>query len=140
MTTTIFSLIGIAIGASLQYLFSQYLDHQRHQRELKATAYTDYLYCVSEYANLGLKLQSADVADLATRTADAKCRVCLYGSSKLILAFARFEDLGATMNTKEQQEAFSNLVAEMRLDPGNKAAASLSQLQTILLGSDRDKA
>jgi hypothetical protein len=95
MSAAIFSFFGIIVGASVQYLFTRHLDNQKHRREIRTTAYTDYLKCVSEQANLGKQRQSHEGRELATRTADAKCRICLYGSSSAVGAFAEFERLGA---------------------------------------------
>ncbi len=135
MTTAMFSIIGIAIGASLQYIFSKYLDSLKHRRELRSQAYADYLQCVSEYANLGSGNEPQEVANLAMRTADAKCRICLYGSAGLIRAFSQFEQLGAAMNTKEQRDAFTALVSRMREDSGMNQQPSLEELQSVLLGT-----
>jgi len=79
MTTAIFPYFGIIIGAALQYFFTRHLDNQRHHRELRTKAYTDYLKCVCEQANLGKPRQSEEGRELSTKTADAKCRICLYG-------------------------------------------------------------
>ena len=96
MTTALFSFLGVVIGAALQYLFTRHLDNQKHHRDLRTKAYTDYLRCVSEHANLAVQRQSQEGRDLGARTADAKCRICLYGSATAIQAFAAFEKLGAT--------------------------------------------
>jgi len=102
MSAAIFSFFGIVIGASLQYVFTRHLDNQKHHRELRTKAYTGYLKCVCEQANLAKQRQSQEGRELSTQTADAKCRICLYGSSSAVEAFAEFERLGATMNTPEQ--------------------------------------
>jgi hypothetical protein len=111
MTAAVFSFIGVVAGAILQYFFTRHLDSQKHHRELRTAAYTDYLKCVSEHANLAKTRASQDGRDLAFRTADAKCRICLYGSSPVVAAFARFEQLGAAMNTPEQCDTFTGMVS-----------------------------
>lgn len=136
MTAAIFSFIGIVIGASLQYFFSRHLDTLRAHREARTKAYTDYLRCVSEQANPD-QMHSSDGHELGARTADAKCRICLYGSSQVVAAFARFETLGATMNTPEQQAAFTRMVAIMRHDSRGSGHVESSDLQVVLLGPDQ---
>jgi hypothetical protein len=135
MSAAIFSFFGIIVGASLQYLFTRHLDNQKHRREIRTTAYTDYLKCVSEQANLGKQRQSHEGRELATRTADAKCRICLYGSSSAVGAFAEFERLGATMNTQEQCAAFTLMVAVMRTDSVGGGQVELGDLEAVLLGT-----
>lgn len=134
MTTAIFSFVGVVVGAFLQYYFTRHLDGQKHHRELRTTAYTDYLKCVSEHANPGRNRASQERHELAFRTADAKCRICLYGSSHVIGAFANFEQLGATMGTPEQCLAFTRMVSIMRDDSTRGGQVDLADLQTVLLG------
>lgn len=140
MSTALFSLFGIAVGAALQYFFTRHLESQKHHRELRTKAYTDYLSCVCEQANLGRQRQSLEGRELATRTADAKCRICLYGSSSVVDAFAEFEMLGATMNSEQQRNAFTRMVAIMRSDSSGKGQANLGSLQVVLLGAERHAA
>lgn len=136
LIVAVFSFLGVIIGALLQYWFTRHLDRQKHHRELRAQAYTDYLKCVSEHANLKKTRESADGRDLGFRTADAKCRICLYGSPAVVSAFATFERLGATMNTKEQRVAFTRMVLEMRNDSAHNGQVESSELETVLLGYD----
>jgi hypothetical protein len=134
MTTAIFSLIGLVIGAILQFLFTRHLDNKKHQRDLRAKAYSDYLQCVSEHANLGYQRNTEEGRKLGARTADAKCRISLYGAPAVIAAFAKFERLGATMNSKEQRSAFTNMVASMRQDTLGSSEVTQVDLETVLLG------
>lgn len=133
MSTAIFSFLGVIIGASLQYFFTRHLDNQKHHRELRTMAYTDYLRCISELANFG-KRQSTEGRELSANTADAKARICLYGSSTAVQAFAEFERLGATMNTADQRTAFTSMVAIMRNDSSSGQEVELKDLEVVLLG------
>jgi hypothetical protein len=140
MNPAIFSIIGLVIGATLQYFFTRHLDNQKHRRETRTTAYTDYLKCVSEQANLGKQRQSHEGRELGAKTADAKCRICLYGSSSAVETFAEFERLGATMNTPEQCSAFTRMVAVMRKDSIAGRQVALGDLESVLLGAPRHAA
>jgi membrane protein DedA with SNARE-associated domain len=51
LTTAILSFLGVVMGASLQYVFTRYLDNQRHQRELRSQAYLHYLKSISGLAH-----------------------------------------------------------------------------------------
>jgi hypothetical protein len=117
----------------LQYFFTRHLDNQKHYRELRTKAYTDYLKCVGEQANFG-KRQTQEGRELFAKTADAKSRICLYGSSSAVGAFAEFERLGATMNTPGQRTAFTRMVAIMRSDSGSGREVELNDLEAVLLG------
>jgi hypothetical protein len=140
MSVAIFSFFGVVIGALLQHFFTRHLDQQRAYRDARTKAYTDYLRYVSEHANLVQFLEPTGVHELSARTADAKCRICLYGSSPTVVAFAEFERLGATMNSAEQRTAFTHMVAIMRKDSADTTGVASGDLQTVLLGAGRDAA
>lgn len=134
MLTGIFSFLGIVIGASLQYFFTKHIEGQRHSRDLRSKAYMDYLKCVCEQAQFRPLAGTKEQQDLFSRTGDAKARICLYGSKEAVSAFSDFEVLGASMNSKEQRFAFTNMVSIMRRDSGSDACANHSDLQNVLLG------
>lgn len=123
----------------MQFLFTRHLDNMKHQRDLRAKAYADYLQCVSEHANFGHQKSSTESRQLSAKTAEAKCRISLYGAPAIISAFATFERLGATMNTEEQRRAFTDMVAAMRHDTLGSSSVTQADLETILLGVRRAK-
>jgi len=133
----VLSFIGLLIGAALQFTFTTHLENKKHRREQRSTAYADYLRCVSEQANLGHQRQSSEGRELHARTADAKCRISLYGAASVLRSFADFERLGATMNTPEQQAAFAKMVVEMRRDAIGEEVADAADVQLVILGSGR---
>ncbi|MDX3775489.1 hypothetical protein QE250_15330 [Chromatiaceae bacterium AAb-1] len=134
MLTAFLSFLGVVIGASLQYFFTRHIESQRHLRDLRSKAYMDYLKCVCEQAQFRPKLGTQEQKELFSRTGDAKARICLYGSKQSVTAFSRFEELGASMGSKEQREAFTNMVSIMRTDSGSEVCANNSELQNVLLG------
>ncbi|HEY4081345.1 MAG TPA: hypothetical protein VGM81_11645 [Burkholderiaceae bacterium] len=139
MASAVLSFIGLVVGAVLQFLFSRHLENRKYQRDLRAKAYADYLQCVSEHANLGHARQSTDGRQLAAKTAEAKCRISLYGAAPVVSAFAQFERLGATMNTAEQRHAFAQMVVEMRRDAIGNAKANFADIEAVLLGAAASK-
>lgn len=135
MTAAILPFLGVVIGAILQYLFTRHLDGQRAHRDARTKAYADYLKCVSDRANPAQD-ESTDEHEVNARTADAKCRICLYGSSATVAAFAKFERLGATMRTVQERNAFTDMVVFMRADSLGTSDALPSDVQAVLLGND----
>jgi len=134
MLTGLLPFLGIVIGASLQYYFTRHIENQRHIRDLRSKAYTDYIKCVAELAQIHPKDNSQEKKELFARTGDAKARICLYGSRKVIEAFSAFEELGASMGTIEQRQTFSNMILMMRADSCSELGASSKDLQNVLLG------
>ena len=137
MNTAIISLIGFVVGAVLQFMFTRHLDNKKHQRDLRAKAYGDYLQCVSEHANLGHQRSSVEGRQLGAKTADAKCRISLCGAADVISAFATFERLGAIMNTEEQCGAFTDMVVAMRKDTIGSSSVVQADVEAVLLGAHR---
>jgi hypothetical protein len=135
MDAAVLSFVGLLIGAALQFMFTTHLENKKHRREQRSTAYADYLKCVSELANLRHQRQSPEGRELGARTADAKCRISLYGAGAVIRAFADFERMGAGMNTSEQRGAFAKMVVEMRRDAIGEEVADAADVQIVILGS-----
>ena len=125
--SALLALLGIAVGAILSYLFTRSHEQEKHYRLLQTGAYADYLRCVAEAAHLNLE---SDEANLFARAADAKTRICLYGSQKVIALLAAFEKEGGVIDTPQQRSAFVRLVQAMRLNSG----AEIADIELILFG------
>lgn len=134
---------GIVIGAFLQYFFTRQIEYRRSLREMKMKAYMDYLKGVSEQAQF-IRLTDKGTLDQKlikafTKVADAKARICLYGSKQVIHAFAEFEKFGASMATKYQRDAFISMTIEMRKDVGLASLPSGEELSLVLLGDRKEE-
>lgn len=134
MAVAILSFIGLVVGAVLQFFFTRHIERKKYERDLRAKAYSDYLLCVSEQANLAHQRQSTEGRQLGARTADAKCRISLYGAKRVVAAFAQFERLGAAMNSQDQRYAFTQMVIEMRRDAIGNSSAAPADIEAVLLG------
>lgn len=134
MSPALYSFLGVVIGAALQYLFTRHIEDRRHIRDLRSKAYMDYLNTVAELASFRSQDGTNERVLLNARTADAKARISLYGSNKVIEAFSRWESMGPTMATREQREAFISMIQVMRKDSGSKRGTKIEHLQNLLLG------
>ncbi len=133
MMTAVLSIFGLVIGATLQYLFTRHHENQRYLRELRTQTYLDYLKGVADMAHLNDPIGSQE-RDATARVADAKARICLYGSRDVIGAFAVFEKLGATVQSSPQREAFVGMILAMRRDSVNTSVPRVEDVATVLLG------
>jgi hypothetical protein len=134
METAMIAFAGVLVGAILQYYFTRLIENQRHVRDLRSQAFIDYLNCVSEQAQFRPKMGSNEQKEIFCRIANAKGRICLYGSKKVISAFSKFDELGSGMNTPEQKEAFTKMISLMRIDSGSKNCENNMEIQNVLLG------
>ena len=74
---------------------------------------------------------------LLAKAVNAKNRICIYGSNEVISALAKFEQAGASINSKESAKIFVNLCEAMRDDHlEEKNKASFKELATILVGPE----
>jgi hypothetical protein len=111
--STLLTLAGIILGSVLTYLFTRSHENKKQLRMLQTEAYADYLRCVAEAAHINLQ---TDEANLFACAADAKTRICLYGSKDVITWLAKFESAGGIISNEKQRETFVRLVMAMRND------------------------
>jgi hypothetical protein len=128
MLIAVFSILGIALGATLQYVFSRFLEDRKHKRLLQTQAYVDFLRSVAEATHLDSTISEAQVH---AKIADARARIALYGSSNVVAALAEFEKAGNAIISDEQHAAFVSLIQAMRGDDKVESAA----LELVVLGS-----
>ena len=107
------TLVGIAVGSLLGYIFTRRNEFEKHKRMMVTQAYSDYLRGVAEGAHLNL---DSNHAQIMARVADAKARICLYGSPEVIASLATFENAGGAILNPQQHELFASLVLAMRGD------------------------
>jgi hypothetical protein len=89
--TAILSLVGVLLGAGLQYYFGRTLEGRKQLALQRSQAYVDYFKAVASVAQHGRS------KDNLAQTADAKVRVCIYGSPTVIKHLSAFEATGAAI-------------------------------------------
>jgi hypothetical protein len=124
---TILTLLGIAVAAVLTFLLTRRQESEKHRRLMVTQAYADYLRGIAEAAHLNLE---SNEAQIHARIADAKARICLYGSSEVVTLLAAFEKAGASTVTPQQHELFASLVLTMRGD----SKVQRADLEMVLFG------
>lgn len=132
--TALLSLLGVALGAGLQFASSRAVERARHGEELQARSYADYLRAVAAAGHLR---SDEDLRDAHRDAADAKARIAVYGRAPVVQALARFEQTGAVLSNPESCAAFIALVGSMR-GPGE--AVTSRDLEVVLLGTSSPRA
>jgi hypothetical protein len=124
---TVLPLLGVVIGATLQYWTSRSAETRKQLQLLRSQSYVDYLRAVTKAAHA----TSPDTGRLArAEAADAKARMSVYGTSRAIEALARFEEVGPVLDTPNAKGVFAALVAAMRDGDG----PSQTDLELVLFG------
>ena len=133
LTATVLPIIGIILGATLQYLYSKSTEIHKQHFLAKNQAYIDYLKCVSELAKIAKSNNNKRKIDVSALLADAKMRICIYGSKKVVELLADFENSGAILNNQNTAKIFTQICNEMRNDNlGKYQKAKADDLLTIL--------
>jgi len=126
--TVVLPLIGVVVGATMQYWLSRAAESRKQIQLLQSQSYVDYLRAVTKAAHA----TSPEIARSANaEAADAKARLAVYGSSRVITALARFEEVGAVLDNPKALEAFVSLVDAMRQSGGT---AQADDLKLVLFG------
>lgn len=125
--TAVLPLLGVVIGATLQYWTSRAAESRKQLQLLRSQSYVDYLRAVTKAAHA----TSPDASRLArAEAADAKSRVAVYGTSRAIAALARFEEVGPVLDSPSAKGVFAILVAAMR----DGDSPSQADLELVLFG------
>lgn len=90
-TLAILPLIGVVLGAGLQFLLTRATARDQQTATLRFQAYADYLRAVAMAGHLR---SDEDLRDAHRDAADAKARIAVYGTVDVIKAMARFEEFG----------------------------------------------
>lgn len=123
----VLSLLGVVVGVLLQYWTSRSAETRKQLQLLRSQSYVDYLRAVTKAAHA----VSADAGRLArAEAADAKARMCVYGTSRAISALARFEEAGPVLDTPSSKGVFAALVIAMR----DGDSPSQAELELVLFG------
>lgn len=133
LVTAALPLLGVALGAALQYYFSRSAESRRQLESLRMDAYKDYLQCISQSAHPG-----TDLAELLARATDAKTRICIYGSASVLAALAAFERHGAAITSDESISVFMEVAGAMRQEAADKnEVITTDDLRAVMFG-DRE--
>jgi len=126
----LFSLTGVVIGAGLQFLFGSALESRKQLSLQRGQSYADYFKAVALAAHSG---RSKDTFSLA---ADAKTRICIYGSTNVINGLHFFVRAGENTASPESRTAVIKLLRSMRADIGrDNRALDVEVVHDILFGS-----
>lgn len=129
-------IVGLIIGASLQFFFSRKNENRKQQNLLKTKAYTDFLK-----ANSGISISQKfsdkeKEMEFFILLTDAKARICIYGSDSVINSIAEFERFGAILNDPKAYKLFTTIVSEMRNDNLKDKNTDLNDISQLILGEN----
>ena len=107
------ALIGVAAGATLQFVFGRHAERQKQFLSARTQAYVDYVTSSAELARVSPD-NSTLVAEVAARNDVAKYKICIYGSQAVIEALAAVVCSPADTNEIARRKLFISLCSRMR--------------------------
>ena len=125
---SVLPLLGVVIGATLQYWLSRNAELRKQLQLLQSQCYVDYLRAVTKLAHANSPVNSQTAL---LEAADAKARMAVYGTSSAISALARFEEAGPSLDNEQSIACFVALAGAMRQ---SRSAAKDKDLRLILFG------
>jgi len=125
------SIIGVVIGAALNYVFTKFLDERRHRRNLRTKAYLDFCNNNMNAFFVGVTNETK------SRYADAAHRIVIYGSKEVVKAMANMKSFNAkNMSESESKSEWERLyvlmIQAMRKDGMTKGSVSDEDISQII--------
>jgi len=120
-------LAGVGLGAFLQSFLQLRKERVTQQQALKIKAYTDYLQAVSVLSNIDLPKH----VEARTLLTDARLRILIYGSAKVIANIAAFDRTGSIVSTPEGMNTFLPIISSMREDGAKEKVKKEDMIQIL---------
>lgn len=131
-------IIGVLLGASLQFVFSKKSESNKQRHMLKTKAYSDYLKAI---AGIAVHQSSNDKILLVENRillAEAKTRIVVYGASSVINRIAEFERASPVLDNPISQKKFMLIAMEIRKE-GLESSIDMNDISRLLIGLDLNK-
>jgi hypothetical protein len=134
--TILLPILGVVVGAILQYWLSSASQVRGRLLEARTKAYADYLASVSRKSRVS-KSEEREYSAVLAAIAEAKYRICVYGSDTVITKLAEFEGSAAGTAEREMRSRFLRLCQAMRQDAGSTTVLNLDILYAAVHGFDQ---
>jgi hypothetical protein len=129
--------LGVIVGATLQYGLSRTHEARKQQQALRTAAYVDFLRGCANTAQAQQRGDGAEEAKGNALMADAKARLCVYGSESAIRALADFFRKGGNLSSRGSVDAFLSFCEAIRLEALERRLERSDISQVLGLRSDQ---
>ncbi len=124
---------GVCASALVQYYLGRQSEKNKKVVEIRSQAYLDLVNVVSEIASSAKHDEQRNLEQLQKLT-QAKSRVVLIGSDNVVKELHGFFTEFGVLNSEKSFDAFSKIVAEMRIDLSGKSTLASNILAESLFG------
>ncbi len=126
--------LGILIGALLQFWLTRRIEREAKYMELRLSAYVDYINSIARMAFVNASERAKALDQLAA----AKTRICVFGDKEVLDAAARFEQTSKKLANTDAQDAFTDLCQVMREHGIAVGSVADAAIRTVLFGLERE--
>ena len=135
LIVALIGLAGVATSALIQFYLGRLSLLKKKAIDLKANAYVDLIQSISDIA-ASAKYGKGKNKEQLKKLTDAKNRVILFGSDKVILNLNAFFADHGVLDNELAFDSFSSMVSEMKRDISGKHKLSVSILREALFGNE----
>jgi len=124
--TSMIGILGVLLGAGLQYWLSRSSENRKYQQMLRTQAYVDYLRALAVNATASKSADKHKAAESFELAADAKARIAIYGTKPIVEILAKFCEEGEKLDNSERKKTFVQMCQIMRSEslPHSEIVAS----------------
>jgi hypothetical protein len=126
--------LGILVGAVLQFWLTRRIEREAKYMELKLSAYVDYINSIARVAFLNPSERSKALDQVVA----AKTRICIFGDKEVLEAVAGFERTSKKLVNADAQHAFTNLCQVMREHGIAGGSVADETLNALLFGLEHE--
>ena len=135
---TALTVVAAGIGAIFGTFLTRHTERYKQLQGLRAAAYVDFLRGVSKLAAVGRDTLKNEANLLEERegkiiVTDARARIAIYGSKRVVQSLSKFISGGAVLNTDERLHSFTGVCELMRNEStGKTERASFEDVHRLL--------
>jgi hypothetical protein len=107
------SFVGVVVGAFLQYFFSIRAEQLRQVQTRRTEAYVELVKAVAALAEARDDMPQHDLRQLQVQYGEARARVAIYGSARVVAAVGRVHAMPTGSKTAQ---ALVDVIEAMRAD------------------------
>lgn len=114
VVTGVFTLLGVAGGALLHFLFSRRAANAANVLEMETSSYCDFVRGVAEIAIARSRGDAQAAKRASALILDAKARMIIYGEERVLRHLAGFWRCGASFGSDSARQHFWSMLQSMR--------------------------
>jgi len=135
IVVAIVGILGIVVGALLQFVFGKRIEASKQFKLLQTQAYVDFIKGLTGIGRAQFFGNKEKEIEYTILTAEARARISIYGSEKVIKNLAGLFREHNGIISEEEMEAFAELIQIMREESISKTNfVTKNEIKDVLFG------